>query len=56
MGTDSDFADKAWFKEEQDHIPIIKINSVRSMASDQSPEREVIFTNTTWQNNVMQAR
>ncbi|KAG8003450.1 Multifunctional protein ADE2 [Nibea albiflora] len=39
----SDFADKvkARCKEEQDHIPIIKIDSVCSMASsDPSPERE----------------
>ncbi|KAI3369009.1 hypothetical protein L3Q82_025981 [Scortum barcoo] len=43
LDTGSEFADKATArcKEEQDHIPIIKINSVRSMASSNpSPERE----------------
>ncbi|XP_051233310.1 multifunctional protein ADE2 isoform X1 [Dicentrarchus labrax] len=49
LGTGSDFANKARCKEEQDHIPIIKINSVCSMASA-APEREdcrLINTNST---------
>ncbi|XP_069378487.1 bifunctional phosphoribosylaminoimidazole carboxylase/phosphoribosylaminoimidazole succinocarboxamide synthetase isoform X2 [Paralichthys olivaceus] len=43
LDTGSDCADnsEAQCKEEQDHIPIIKINSVRSMASPHpSPERQ----------------
>nr|XP_043873583.1 multifunctional protein ADE2 isoform X1 [Solea senegalensis] len=43
LDSGSDFADneEILFKEEQDHIPIIKINSVRSMASSNpSPEAQ----------------
>lgn len=44
----TEFADMgAKCKEEQDHIPIIKINSVRSMASPHpAPETQVISTNS----------
>ncbi|XP_039985550.1 uncharacterized protein LOC120791276 isoform X2 [Xiphias gladius] len=58
LDTGSVFADnvEAKCKEEQDHIPIIKIKSVCSMASPYpSPERKVITTNKIM-SNVTQPR